>query len=177
METQWFNQSKRSLIVLAVAALLPTLSFASSSVGNAANDTVITGKVKSSLAMNDVTHAQGISVETNDGVVTLSGATESSTEASKAVEIAESTIGVKRVDASQLVIKNSSQPMTDSYITAKVKGIFLKNNLTPGELSVPLVDVYLSGQVKNAVQRSKLIQLAKSIDGVTDVKTTIEIRH
>jgi hyperosmotically inducible protein len=185
MKREWLKQSRDSIIVLVAAAIFPVLTFASGTVGNAANDTVITGKVKSSLAINEVTHAQGISVETNDGVVTLSGTTESATEAAQAVEIAESTVGVKGVDTTQLFVKDSNQPMTDTYITAKIKGTFLKNNLTPGELNVPLVNVkvetqrgivYLRGTVKNARQRAKLIRLAKSVDGVSEVKTTIEIK-
>lgn len=185
MNKLWPKRVKDSVIILVAAAVFPVLAMASSTVGNAANDALITGKVKASLASDPVTHAQTIGVETNDGVVTLSGTAESSTEAAKAVEIAESTVGVREVNASDLTVKDSTQPLTDTYITAKVKGTFLKNNLTKGKLNVPLINVkvetqsgvvYLSGDVKTAAQRSKLIQLAKSVDGVNDVKATIQIK-
>ncbi len=185
MRRDWLKRFTGSLVVLATAAVIPTLAFASTTVEAAANDTVITGKIKSNLAVNQVTHAQHISVDTNDGVVTLRGTAQSATEAAKAIEIAESTPGVKSVDATQLTVKNSPQPMTDTYITAKIKGVFLRNNLTPGELNVPLVNVnvetqngvvYLKGFVESVEQRAKLIQLAKTVEGVTDVKSDLSFK-
>lgn len=161
------------------------LAATSNTVGAAVSDSVITTKIKSSLAVNDVTHSLNIGVETNNGVVTLKGAAGSVTEASKAIEISESTNGVRNVNASQLVVSNSNQPLADTYITAKIKGAFLKNNLAAGALNVPLIDVkvetqdgvaFLSGVVENSAQQEKLITLAKSVDGVSSVKSTLRLK-
>ena len=169
---------------LLLAASLPALADTSASVGNAVNDTVITAKIKSGLTTDSVTHAASISVETNNGIVTLTGTANSETEAAKAVEIAESTNDVKNVNASGLKVANSDQPMTDAYITAKVKGVFLKNNLTSGQENVPLASVkvetqqgvvYLSGTVEKHSQIAKLTNLAKTVDGVTKVKSALTV--
>lgn len=176
---------KKYSVVLLAGVSFSALAATSDTVGTALSDTVITGKIKSGLAINEVTHALKIGVETNNGIVTLKGTAASETEATKAIEISESTDGVKNVNASQLYVSSSNQPLTDTYVTAKIKGVFLKNNLTAGAQNVPLVDVkietqngvvLLSGVVQNAAQREKLIKLAKSVDGVSSVKSTISVK-
>ena len=173
-------------VVLLISLLFPIMAMASDSMGVTVSDSVITGKIKFALAKNPLTHSQEISVQTNNGVVILKGAVESVTEATTAIEIASSTEGVKKVDVAQLYVYNSSQPLTDTFITAKIKGLFLKNNLTEDTPDVPLIKVtvetqngvvFLSGSVKNAQQRDQLIQLAKSVEGVSEVKTALEIKQ
>jgi hyperosmotically inducible protein len=185
MTMQLLQKWKVCGAALLVSVTLPVFAASSNTVGAALDDTVITGKVKSSLAMNTVTHAENITVETNNGVVLLKGVAQSDTEALKAVEIAESTDGVKNVDATQLRVAHSDQPLGDSFITAKVKGLFIKNNLTPDSQKVPVTTVsvetqrgvvFLSGTVENKAQIEKLTTLAKSIDGVTAVKSTLTIK-
>lgn len=168
------------LIATNIAAFAGT----SQTVGTAAKDTWITAQIKSDLAANSATHAINISVETNNGNVTLSGNTASDTEATTAVLIAESTQGVNNVDASQLNVSNSNQPLTDAYITAKIKGLFIKDKIIGGGSSVPVTQVkvetqqgvvYLSGTVNNHYQLRKAISLANSVDGVSKVISTLSI--
>jgi len=179
---------KSSIVKSVVAAILLSTAlpaFAdSNTVGDALSDTAITGKVKSKLAMDKMTDATNIGVETNNGIVTLSGSAKTETEATKAIEIAESTDGVKSVNTDNLNVASSQQPTTDAYITAKIKGVFIKNNLSSGERNVPLTAVkvetqngvvYLKGKVKNSAQKDKLIDLAKSVDGVKSVKTDLRV--
>jgi hyperosmotically inducible periplasmic protein len=95
---------------LSVAALGLSLALA----GNAAlannnseqpvADTVITTKVKAELARDDATKARDINVTTVDGVVTLSGAVDSSAEKKKAEKDARNIKGVMSVD-NQLTVK------------------------------------------------------------------------
>ena len=185
MKAMWKKWLATYGVLLIFCVFLPMLAIASSNVGNAIDDSVITGKIKASLAMDKVTHATQITVTTSDGFVKLAGNVDSETEATQAIEIATSSVGVKDVDASQLYVKNSPHPFSDAYLTAKVKGTFLKNNLTAGKLNVPLVNVkvetqngvvYLSGTVKNGHERQKLISLAQSVNGVKDVKSTVHIQ-
>lgn len=180
----------RKLLVLksVVAAFLlsttiPAFADSSHSEGDAVNDTVITGKIKSKLAVDKITDAASIGVETNNGLVTLSGTAKTETEATKAIEIAESTDGVKNVNTDNLKISSSDQPTTDAYITAKVKGSFIKNNLSSTEKNVPITTVkvetqdgvvYLSGTVQKTSQIEKLTEIAKSVDGVKSVKTDLK---
>jgi len=166
---------------LLVAMSLPVFA-ESSTAGNTVTDTVITAKIKSGLTTNKATHALNIGVTTNDGVVTLNGTAKSDTEASTAVQIAESTDGVKDVNASDLKVMGSTQPLTDTYITAKVDGMFIKNNLTSGTPNIPVTTikvetkegvVYLSGTATKAgIEKAKMV--AKSVDGVKEVKSTVK---
>jgi hyperosmotically inducible protein len=186
MKMQWLRIFS---VVVLMSTALPVFAASSDTAGAAVSDTVITAKVKSSLALNSKTHAQDITVETNNGVVILKGAVRSETEALKAIEIAQSTSGVNNVDASHLRFPHSDknkQPLGDAFVTAKVKGMFLKNNLTPGsQSSVPLTTVsvetqngvvYLRGTAENKAQIAEMTQLAKSVDGVSSVKSTVSIK-
>ncbi|MGD8309525.1 MAG: BON domain-containing protein [Chromatiales bacterium] len=67
--------------------------------GRAVSNGWITAKVSASLALDKSVNARDISVETSDGVVTLSGSVASAEEAESALDIASSIEGVKRVDA------------------------------------------------------------------------------
>ncbi|HEV2613219.1 MAG TPA: BON domain-containing protein [Gammaproteobacteria bacterium] len=179
MKLSLIERLKKYSIILLAGVSFSALAATSNTMGAAVSDSVITGKIKSSLAMNEVTHALNIGVETNNGVVTLKGTAGSTTEASKAIEISESTVGVNNVNASQLLVSSSTQPLTDTYITAKIKGVFLKNNLATGiDVKVETQDgvALLSGVVHTAAQREKLIALAKSVDGVSSVKSTLSLK-
>lgn len=68
------------------------------------NDTWITTKVKSELAVAENADATDIKVETTNGVVKLSGKVDSQAEIDKAVSVAEGIDGVKKVDKSGLVV-------------------------------------------------------------------------
>ena len=77
----------------------------SSSVGQAVDDAWITTKVKTELATTDGVSSMDISVDTVDGVVTLTGALSSELEVKKAIAAARSVKGVRQVDATALQAK------------------------------------------------------------------------
>jgi osmotically-inducible protein OsmY len=61
-------------------------------------DTTISTKIKGEFAKDKTVSAMGIHVDTNKGVVTLTGNAKSREEAEKAVSIAKSTSGVTSVN-------------------------------------------------------------------------------
>jgi hyperosmotically inducible protein len=70
-------------------------------------DSVITTKIKSKLAAEHPASAKHIKVDTDkNGVVWLSGTTDTQAEADKAVEIARNTEGVKSVNTKLTVQKD-----------------------------------------------------------------------
>ncbi|MGY3040131.1 hyperosmotically inducible protein [Rhodanobacter sp. TND4EL1] len=69
-----------------------------------AADAWITTKVKSEFGTTKGISATDISVETSDGVVTLSGTVSSAAEKTAAERVAKSVKGVKSVDASGLTV-------------------------------------------------------------------------
>jgi hyperosmotically inducible protein len=68
-------------------------------VGEAVDDASTTAKVKLALAKDDQVAAYRIDVDTNNGVVTLTGNVKSRAEANRAIQVAESIKGVKRVNS------------------------------------------------------------------------------
>lgn len=148
------------------------------------SDSVITSKVKTQLAMDKTTSATTISVKTINRVVYLSGHVGSGEEALQAVKIASSVSGVLDVDTRKLKIKNEYSPMTDSYITAKIKGAFVREKLF-GDENIPVTQikvetysgsVYLRGEVEAQSQADQAIAIAKSIKGVRKVTSTIKVK-
>ena len=66
--------------------------------GAALSDAAITTKVKAKFAADSTVSATKIHVDTDNGVVKLTGTAKSQDEAAKAAEIAKSTDGVASVD-------------------------------------------------------------------------------
>lgn len=147
-------------------------------------DSAITAKVKAKIAMDKSLSVFQIGVSTNDGIVTLTGHVDSDSEASTAVEIAQSTDGVKDVDATQLTIASSKQPFSDISITAKIKGMFIKeklfsnNDIAAMTISVETNNgvVYLTGTADSKKQAENAEKIAKSVAGVKSVNSHIEIK-
>jgi hyperosmotically inducible protein len=117
-----------------------------------------------------------VTVITKQGVIYIKGNVNSDTEASELVERAESIVGVSDVDTSKLNVKDSQQPLTDTYITAKVKGLFIREKLF-GDKDISAINisvetkngiVYLSGHVDNNDQIKNAIAIIKK--SVPDVK-------
>jgi hyperosmotically inducible protein len=72
--------------------------------GAAADDSVITGKVKAALLKDRDVKGMDITVETNAGVVVLAGTAENKRQSDRAAKIAEGVSGVKKV-SNKIVIK------------------------------------------------------------------------
>jgi hyperosmotically inducible protein len=74
--------------------------------GNAVKDAGITSEIKLKLAGDDLLSALKIDVDTNNGIVSLTGDVKSKQQADRAVEIAKKVDGVEKV-RSKLVVKPS----------------------------------------------------------------------
>jgi len=171
---------------LGFATATPVMADTMQNAKHMMSDTAITTAVKAKLAANSVTKAMSISVKTEKGMVWLSGAVSSDTEATTAVELANSVDGVKDVNEDNLKVNGSddmTQAMKDAYITAKVKGLFMREKMMNTDMPAMGVKVettngvvYLSGDVDSKTQVHKAMKLAKSIKGVMDVKSTLKVK-
>lgn len=85
-------------LLFAGAATFGTAACSSNvSVEEQIDDAAITASVKSKLAADPEVSAHNIDVDTNEGVVTLSGRVDDGAERSEAEQLARGTDGVKRV--------------------------------------------------------------------------------
>lgn len=148
------------------------------------SDASITKDVKEKLAADPVTATLKINVTSMKGVVTLRGNVNTDEEASKAIELAESTPGVSNTKTSNLMVKKSNQPLTDTVITAKVKGSFIREKIF-GDHDIDVTDikvettngtVYLTGSVETQEQIDSAVRLAKSIEGVKGVDSKLTVK-
>lgn len=76
-------------------------------VGQYADDSVITGKLKAKYIKDFSLRSLNISVATSQSVVTLTGNVSSKTLRNHAISVAKKTSGVKSVDASNLRISSN----------------------------------------------------------------------
>lgn len=74
-------------------------------IADTASDTIITTKVKAEMAADPVVKAMDVHVETQKGIVMLSGFVPSKAEADKAVELARKVEGVQEVKSSLQIKK------------------------------------------------------------------------
>jgi len=143
-------------------------------------DTEITSNIDALLQKTTDLHGVKINVSTNQGVVSLSGETDTDHQYETAVMLANSVDGVKNINTEELTVKDSNEPLTDLFVTAKVKGVLIKNKIldldNPGlwRLNVETKDgvVHLSGSVESNAQMQSAIAAAKTVSGVTSVNST-----
>lgn len=81
-----------------------SVSNAVTATGTAASDTLITGKIKSAFLADSDLKSTSISVDTNDGEVTLTGSLANQAQIDRAVNVASAVSGVKNV-RNRLAIK------------------------------------------------------------------------
>jgi osmotically-inducible protein OsmY len=92
------------LVLMMIVAFLACASTPQqSSTGEVVDDSVITTKIKSSLAADEFLKSFQISVETRKGIVELSGFVDSQKAKDKAGQVARSVGGVKSVQNALIV--------------------------------------------------------------------------
>jgi hyperosmotically inducible protein len=147
------------------------------------SDSTITKEVKEKLSADKMLAPLKIDIETKQGVVSLKGDVQTSSEANTAVEITQSVAGVKDVKTDHLKVEGSAHPFTDAYITAKVKGVFLRDKLFGDKpISVTGIHVetkdgvvHLTGTVDDEMKAKDAEELTKTVKDVKGVKSSIKI--
>lgn len=176
---------------LVIPTIIVFVAFLAGCNSQAIDDSAITAKVKSKLATDSQTSAIKISVETNGGVVTLTGNVPSDTEKSKAETLAKSTDGVKRVqneikvtpessstvgDKAGETAKEAGEAISDAAILTKLKAKLLADGITGTDVDVTNGAVVLKGQVEDAQKKSKAEELARNTGGVKDVRNELTVK-
>jgi|GEM_PF-969317 len=149
---------------------------------NLVKDSAITGYIYTQIALDNNLSQKKINVSTDKGVVTLEGMVDSDSEASTLIQIASSAAGVSSVNATQLKIKKSEHPISDTIITAKVKGVLIRESLMKAKDEASSIHVetqngvvYLSGTVDNGAAVQNAIKWTQSVSGVKRVESTIKV--
>jgi osmotically-inducible protein OsmY len=134
----------------------------------------ITARVKTGLEGSEALTGSEINVDTGpDGVVTLTGTVPSSTAEARAIEIARTTVGVRKV-VDHLDVKNPE-------IAAKVKHRFHDDEvLAKSEIEVQTLPdgvVTLKGTVPSTLAEARALEVARTTDGVRKVVDEIDVKE
>ena len=159
-------------------AVMFAVLFTSVSVRASQTDDRIQSSAKDSYVFKTQLKDDSIDVNSNDGMVTLTGTVSDESHKSLAQETVADMPGVKSVD-NQLVI-NGQQPAenSDGWIGMKVKwALFFSRNVSAVNTEVDVTDgvVTLKGRADSQAQKDLTGEYAKGIEGVKDVKNEMTI--
>ena len=114
------------------------------------DDATLTSDVKAKLAADSTLPASAISVETKNGVVTLSGTVNSEAEKSRAEQIAKGVEGVKLV-TNNLTVKPATVVISpDTKLKTDVTESLTKYGITGINVEVANGEVTLTGNIPRA---------------------------
>jgi osmotically-inducible protein OsmY len=143
------------------------------------SDGWIGAKVKTTLLFHRNVRGTKTAVDVKDGVVTLSGEASSLAQRELTTEYAKDVEGVKEVKNAMTIAKTPEKPdqtigerIDDASITAQVKSSLASHRSTSAlKTKVKTTDgvVTLSGEAKNAAEKSLVTKLVNDINGVTGV--------
>jgi hyperosmotically inducible protein len=149
------------------------------SAGRQMDDATITTKVKGKMVGDAAVKARDIDVDTLNGVVYLKGVVDNHGERERAEAIARSVSGVASVRNNlQVGSRSVGQVLDDKNLGIRIKSKLIGE---PGVRSLNVdVDVYrgvvyLTGAVKTASQKAKIISLAKSTPGIARLVDYIRV--
>jgi hyperosmotically inducible periplasmic protein len=168
--------------------------------GNPITDGWITMKIHSQFVPENALEDSDIDVDTNAGVVTLTGTVASEVGRARALAIAKATDGVKSVTDKLRVApepgtdvgaaarqagkeatgatKSAGRKITDGWITSKIYAQFLTETaLEDSDIDVDVTKgaVTLSGTVRSEAGRQRAVAVAKATDGVKSVKDSLKV--
>jgi hyperosmotically inducible periplasmic protein len=190
--------ASKPLIFIGLATILgasagayaaPDSTDSSATVGAALTDTAITAKVKANFVGDSRLKGSDVSVVTNNGVVTLTGAAASSTAKEAAEALAQNVSGVRSVNnqlsapsavsevggKAKHATHQTAEAIEDTAITADLKTKFAADSKTKGaDVSVKTSNaiVALSGTVVSQAQKTHVIYVARHTKGVSQVDST-----
>jgi osmotically-inducible protein OsmY len=152
-------------------------------IGRDAGAAWITTKITAQYFTKPEIRAWNIDVTTSDaGVVTLSGTVPSEEARRMAVDTAQNTEGVKRVDDHLRISADmerrpandrEGQPVADAWITTKIQAkFFADDDVRSRDINVDTMNgvVTLKGEVHSNAERRQAVAIARNTDGVLEVK-------
>jgi hyperosmotically inducible protein len=145
-----------------------------------ASDATITSAVKNKLATDPTTSAAKIDVDTSNGVVTLNGKVPTTAEKSEAERLARNTQGVTQVVNNISVERGESAnggTLGDTGILASIKSQYATNGIFGTNVDVKNGEVTITGEVENALEKSRAEEIARKTSGVKSVKNQLTIKR
>lgn len=173
----WRNPA--CLVLVAVAALVATGCATTQPASTQLSDAEITVKVEAKLAGDPEINPFNIDVDTNEGIVTLSGAVEKKFARDEAERLARGTEGVRDViNDIRLGSRDLEDRVSDGWITTKIKTKLAADpELNPFNINVDCKEgvVTLAGRVKSDHAKAEAEKLARGTEGVVRVENRLKV--
>jgi len=153
------------------------------SMGTELDDSVVTTRVKAALLDHIDIKGFDIQVETRKGEVMLSGFVANQSQVDQAMKVTKAVEGVTSV-IDKLALKEGAATtigtkLDDSVITARVKSALLADASIKG-LDITVTtrkgETQLSGFVDNRGQIDRAVEVARGIEGVTQVGNEMSVK-
>ncbi len=165
----------------AMACLLAGPAHAQRPPTDAVDDAVIAATIKAGLLDNRNTSGTRINVDSNDGVVQLSGFARSEAEKTYATKVAAGVSGVKKVVNNVAVAPATSMGtrLDDSLVTGKVKAALMDAaDVKSLQINVETHDgaVQLAGFVASVAMKDKAGRITAGVEGVKSVDNVLVVR-
>ena len=164
-----------SMVLKAVAVIMVATAV---SVQASEMDARIQSSAKKTYVFKTYLKGDDIKIESNDGVVTLTGTVAEDSHKSLAQDTVASLPGVKSVDNRLEVKGERPAENSDTWVSMKVKGALLfHRNVSASRTDVSVVDgiVTLRGEAISQAQKDLTTEYAKDVDGVKDVKNEMTV--
>lgn len=177
------HRFSRTLITALGLGLIVALAACSStrSPGDQVDDAWITTKITSKFTADPEVNPFEIDVDTDDGVVRLSGMVETENQRSEAIKLAANTEGVTRViNDIELGDPTFEDNVDDALIATKVKAkIAADTDINTFNIDVDVQQgvVTLTGLVRTAEARDDAAEIASGVKGVKRVENRIEVKE
>jgi len=168
-------RARYSLVLKAVAVIVLATSV---SVQASEIDARIKSSAKKTYVFKTYLKGDDIKIESNDGVVTLTGTVAEDSHKSLAQNTVASLPGVKSVDNRLEVKGEHPTENSDTWVSMKVKGALLfHRNVSASQTEVSVADgiVTLRGEAATQAQKDLTTEYAKDVDGVKDVKNEMTV--
>jgi hyperosmotically inducible periplasmic protein len=150
--------------------------------GEVVDDASITSSVKSKLLWSKYADGLRTNVDTNRGKVKLTGTADSKEAKEMAGSLARHTHGVSSVNNELMVepstsmAKNTTNDVSDGWITTKVKSTFMySSNVSGSDIAVSTNKgiVTLTGKMDSGAERALAVELARNVRGVKSVDSNL----
>lgn len=154
-------------------------------------DAETTARIQMRLLWNDTTGGLSIDVDTQNGVVTLTGPVRTDEERQMAERLARRTEGVREVKnalrvapeetltrEAREVAEEAAKTISDAWITARVAAsLRFDSTINHGQIDVSTEDgvVTLAGKVPYLFQKKGAAETAREISGVKSVDNRLEV--
>jgi len=172
--SRWITRLVVIAALLAVGACRST-----ETAGSQLSDAALTGKVKARLAAEPQVNAFDIDVDSDHGVVRLSGTVDSEQARREAVRLTRRTEGVREViDDLEIGEPTFKENVDDAWIGTKIKAkLTAAPDIDPFNIDVDVNRgvVTLTGKVRTSYARDHAGELARQTRGVVEVDNRIEV--